>query len=68
MFLPYCWCSLQDKLLYLDTSCSKGAAAERANDLWQKLAEGKNSYHISFPDLCLQGLVESRVVRVPFFF
>lgn len=67
MFLPYSWCSRQDKLLYMDITCSKGAAAERSRGLWQKLAEGKNSY-ISLPDLCSQGLAESRVVRVSFFF
>lgn len=52
----------------LDPAPSGASAAERSQYLWRKLAEAKNSYHVSSPDLWLQHLMETKVVKVLFFF
>lgn len=59
IFLPYSFCTQHGGLHWLTTTHSRPAAPERSGDFWQAQAEGKNSYHLSLLDLCLQGQPEA---------
>lgn len=68
MFILYSLGAQNRAFSWLDTVHLWAAAVERSWDLWQVLTEAKNFYPVSLPDLCLQHVVEVRMVRVLFFF
>ena len=68
MFILYSLGAQNGAFPWLDTVHLWAAAVERSWDLWQVLAEGKNSYPISLPDLSLQHVVEVRMVKSSFLF
>lgn len=63
-FLPNSWVSQAGATVLADYCLLRGCGSWEILAPLINVAEGRNSYHVSLLNLCLQGPVEMRVVRV----